>query len=155
MPTVNCPHCGREIPFELHEINTLFECAACGTKFTPGGGRFEQRVELPPGDDAPFPQLREAEDPLAQEPWFYPFLDTWTRVLVILGVLSCVLEFIFGVRFAFTAGDAALGLLGLVATLVSMALTLLFTLIAVALIPVALDTGRNVREIKRTLDRRG
>src|SRR5437868_4782731 len=38
MPTVNCPHCGRAIPFELHELDMVIECARCDGRFTPGGG---------------------------------------------------------------------------------------------------------------------
>src|SRR5438128_12590618 len=38
MPSTTCPHCNREIPFEMHEIDTVFECARCGGTFTAMGG---------------------------------------------------------------------------------------------------------------------
>jgi hypothetical protein len=38
MPTTTCPHCHRSIPFEMHEAQTVFQCAQWGGKFTPLGG---------------------------------------------------------------------------------------------------------------------
>src|SRR5947209_7044198 len=37
MATTTCPHCRREIRFELEQISPVFECAACGGRFTPVG----------------------------------------------------------------------------------------------------------------------
>lgn len=50
MPTTSCPHCGRVIPIELHEMSTLFECAQCGGRFTPAGGAYREKApeESPP-----------------------------------------------------------------------------------------------------------
>lgn len=42
MPSCSCPHCGRKnIPFEMHEAESVLQCAKCNGFFTPLGGKVE------------------------------------------------------------------------------------------------------------------
>jgi hypothetical protein len=43
--TTTCPGCGRKIPLLPEEVNTVFECSGCGTRFVPSTG---QRVAAQP-----------------------------------------------------------------------------------------------------------
>lgn len=60
MPIVRCPHCQRPIPFEMHELEIVFECARCGRKFSPLGGPVYDETHperpMPQGPQAGFTQ---------------------------------------------------------------------------------------------------
>lgn len=68
MPKTTCPHCRRKIDFEMHEMNSIFECARCGGRFTPLGEAVPTADEtvLAAEGEASFPDLSSGSEPSQQ-----------------------------------------------------------------------------------------
>jgi hypothetical protein len=86
MPKASCPGCGRAIPFEMHEMDLVIECAACGTRFTALGGIVSEVARAP----SPLPSC----PPLRQSPSYTNYPTTNRRknglgfVASVFGVLA-------------------------------------------------------------------
>jgi DNA-directed RNA polymerase subunit RPC12/RpoP len=51
MATTTCPHCQREIQFDLSQLSPVFQCARCGGRFTPVG---EPVIETSAVEESPY-----------------------------------------------------------------------------------------------------
>src|SRR5438128_970749 len=133
MPTTACPNCGRKIPFELHEIDMVLQCAECDATFQPSGGASEEQpaepesaswqtyrpsVRGPDSEQQSEPRRVEtyAADELP-EPWYYGFLDTYAKVMMWLGIVVIALSALAGIVMSIMAAryDGLSGALGIVA----------------------------------------
>jgi hypothetical protein len=144
----NCPHCGRQqIPFEAHELDKLLECAECGGKFTPSGGaapalQLSAREEKTTKDEPLF----SFENP---EPWYYRFLGKYVYVFMWIGIGFSV--FTCGVATWAVAADfddLPSFLVSLCLIWVGCLLWVLGCVFATALILLAVDAARNIRDKK-------
>jgi hypothetical protein len=119
---------------------------------------------LPPAapseDGAPALPAAEEEGAYAEyEPWYYGFLDRYAKFGLALGAAVCVLGFVwFAVATllgAVLANGAGLGrvVLAVLFGLLVLVLALLALVFQVALILLAVDAARNLRAVRRKLDR--
>jgi hypothetical protein len=115
---------------------------------------------LPPeGEAPPLPDQDEAAAYAEGEPWYYGFLDRYAKFGLALGGAVCVFGFVgfavLTVLGAVQAGGAGLG--AAVLTVLFGLLVLLLALLAlaflVALLRLAVDAARNLRALRRQLDR--
>jgi hypothetical protein len=165
MPVVSCPHCGRKIQLELHEFDTVIQCARCNGKFTARGGPVQEPEEVPWDDRAslpppvrataraeppePVPYLSYADD--GPEPWYYRLIETYAKGALWSGIGSIAvvsLAFIVaGIRM-FSPGPGMVILL-ILGTLVQAALAAFLLLLAVAFVLLIVDAARNLRKIRQ------
>jgi hypothetical protein len=154
MPTyTSCPNCGRSIAYEPHEQDNVFECAACNTRFTLTGGRVDDRPASAPTPE-PAPSVGVEDEP---EPWFYRYLEGFAVVLMVLAAIGTLAQLglmLYVLGPVWRLGDGCWGLVVLLLGLVCIAVWLLVLVAQIALIRLAVDAGRNVREILRLLRRR-
>jgi hypothetical protein len=143
----NCPHCGRQqIPFEVHERDKLLECAECGGKFTPSGGvvpalQLSAREEKTAKDDPLFTFE-------APEPWYYRFLGKYAYFLMWIGIGFSVLTSGAVTWAAADFDDVPSFLVSLCLIWVGCLLSVLSCVFATALILLAVDVARNIRDKK-------
>jgi hypothetical protein len=111
---------------------------------------------LPPqGEAPPLPDEDEAGADAEGEPWYYGFLDRYAKFGLALGAAVCVLGFVaftvVTVLGAVQAGGAGLAaaVLAVLFGLLVLLLALLALVFQVALIRLAVDAARNLRELRR------
>lgn len=116
-------------------------------------------IEPPPPAPAPI-DAPPAAPPAVSLPWYYDFLETYTRVATIAGItMACIWLLVYvGV---WTMGLVASGGQGilialpmLVVALIVFAAVILGILLAAALIFLLVDMGRNLRDMRRTIEDR-
>jgi hypothetical protein len=108
------------------------------------------------------PPRQEERPGRAQEPWYYGVLEKYAMLALWLGVAVCVLGFLtflvnmlaFAVAM-FKYGNPFVAFFTMILSLVGGALVLALALLAVvfqvALVLLAVDAARNLREVKRKL----
>jgi hypothetical protein len=108
-----------------------------------------------------------ADEPAAErdrDPWYYGFLETYAKVFLWLGIAACVLGFLgflapaIYVTFASAAGGSSAAFLQalvvVLAALLTFGLAILMLVFWTALVLLAVDAGRNLRNINRRAQRR-
>jgi hypothetical protein len=137
-----------------------FECAGCGAVVTA-----VEPIEF----DAPPVQapagLRAPARTIEPEPWYYRFLSTYANVILWLAIGAAILTLVgFGAIGALalaaspdqpSAGAICSGLIAFLALAFYVGLLLVSVLLYVAYILLAVDIGRNVREMRHLLQHRG
>jgi hypothetical protein len=157
MPSVLCLGCGRAIEFTDDEIGQNFQCLGCGCEVLA-----EPQAEY---DAAPPPVRGAAGWPIAfdePEPWYYGFLVTYANVVKWVAVVAAVVTLsaclvalvLVGVTSREPLAIVA-GVLFLVAVMVYANLFLLAVFCWVAWVLLTVDAGRNLREMRAIMARRG
>ena len=101
MPKASCPGCGGAIPFEMHEINLVVECASCACRFTPLGGvvttsRTPERAAIAHNLDPTDAPEKNASSPVLGEPWLRNKRPaTWRKAVLIVLAILLVPPFLF------------------------------------------------------------
>jgi hypothetical protein len=149
-----------------------FHCPRCNQALTPGGREVAaglsggQKIPelgfLPPHSGPPtarravltggekIPELA----PTAAEPWFYRFIDMYAKLAMWLGILVNVFALLLYLGFAIMtakAQDSPWVLVGIVPAFLACGAAVLGVSFSVALILVAVDFVRTVRDIRELL----
>jgi hypothetical protein len=163
MPSVNCPGCKRAIPFEMNELDTILECAACSERFTPRTALASQPAPvsttgIDPWTEAQVPLPPPPQTYAAPEPWFYSFLERYAHLLMWVGVATVMLGAAVLLMTAIIYGATRGG--NYVATCLVLLwggavlfLVLLGLLVMVAFILLAVDAARNLRALRQHQER--
>jgi hypothetical protein len=121
----------------------------------------EPPPEPAPAPEAP-PESEPAETPAdssATLPWYYGFLDTYTRVAMVAGLALATVWLLFYLGLSVltlvgTQGQVLIVVTMVVAAIVGFAFVVLGILLAGALVLLLVDMARNLREMRRTIDER-
>jgi hypothetical protein len=115
---------------------------------------------LPPAEEeAPALPAPEEGPYVEREPWYYGFLDRYAKFVLGLGGAVCVLGFVWFTVTSLLAASQANGpgvggaVLAVLFGLLVLVVTLLALAFQVALIRLAVDAARNLRALRRKLDR--
>jgi hypothetical protein len=96
----------------------------------------------------------------ASLPWFYSFIDTYTRVAMVAGIAVATLALLVHLGLSILAllgsqGPTVLVAITMVVTaLIVFAFTILGILLVAALMFLLLDMAKNLREMRRTIEER-
>lgn len=123
-----CPICGEDLSFKDDSAGKRGKCLKCG-----------QPIRVPDAN-AKMPDLPE------DEPWYYGYLASYARILIVLSLIAIVLAIIaFVYTFVESKGDLPAWHGRLLATLIGLAL---LNIVPAALVLLFVDIGRSLREMK-------
>jgi hypothetical protein len=154
MKNVNCPICGGSVLNEPQLAGQVVACPSCKKPFqmpsSSADARFAFEQHAPTGQAA---ALGVALPSAGGEPWCYGFLEKYALTFLWIGVTVVGLLGLGTVVSLLVAlGHSGAGLytiLALIFTLLVLVLLVLGFVFGAALILLAVDAGRNLREIRR------
>jgi hypothetical protein len=120
----------------------------------------EPPADPPPLEPAPAAVEEPAQGLPAPLPWFYGFIDTYTRVAMIAGIAIATLALLVHLGLSILAITGSQGpsiliaVTMIVTALIAFAFAILGILLVSALIFLALDMAKNLREMRRTIQER-
>jgi hypothetical protein len=153
MKNVNCPHCGGSVLNEPQLAGQVVACPSCKKPFQMPALAADAHFAFEQEGAAVQAAAGPISRPAGSEPWWYGFLEKyaltamWTGVTVIglLGLGTVVsLLVVLG-----QSGAILYTILALIVTLLVLVLLVLGVVFGAALILLAVDVGRNLREIRR------
>lgn len=116
--------------------------------------------EPAPPPPAPAPVETMPRGLPASLPWFYGFIDTYTRVAMIAGIAVATLVFIVHLGLSILAffgthsPNPIVAVTAILAALIGFAFTILGILLMAALMFLLLDMAKNLREMRQTIQER-
>ena len=122
-----------------------------------------RRVRLPAGPASrrpPVPGYRSRNPAPRPVPWFYGFIDTYTRVAMIAGIAVATLALIVHLGLSILAlfgtnnPSPLIAATMILTALIGYAFTILGILLIAALMFLLLDMAKNLREMRRTIQER-
>jgi hypothetical protein len=120
----------------------------------------EPPAEPPPPEPAAEPLETAPRDGPAPLPWFYGFIDTYTRVAMIAGISVATLALIVHLGLSILAlfgtnnPSPLIAATMVLTALIGFAFTILGILLMAALMFLLLDMAKNLREMRRTIQER-
>jgi hypothetical protein len=91
------------------------------------------------------------------EPWYYRFLEKYAKALLVLGIAEAVFSGVAALVLCYAlarGGSTPSALLTALAVVLGLVFFLLGILFVVALVQLALEAGRNLRAVRRLLERK-
>jgi hypothetical protein len=142
MAFIACPHCQTLVNHDPAQEGLVATCPACQRTFPMPAAA--DRSELAFDKD----EVGHRRQP---EPWYYAFLEGYAKAFLVLGVMGAL----FGLALALgVVFFSATGRLMALAVVVGLVFSLLGVLFVFALIQLAVEVGRNLRAVRRFLERR-
>jgi hypothetical protein len=146
MPTCDCPHCGRAgIHIEVHEAHKVIECAKCGGTFVPMGNS----ASAPASDPSEVPAAPSFSSEPLPEPWCYHFLDSYAGpiawFLIGIAAIGTLRATVTTVGLIFNSHGTGFFVEVLFAEWIAFASFTAVVLVALALVKMAVDVSRHVR----------
>ena len=145
MHFITCPHCQGDFSHEPALAGQDVDCPECGKTFT-----------MPAAPDPPGLAF-DRDGGRRAEPWYYRFLEGYGKALLVLGLVEAVLCVIAALVVCYAVargGSSGSAILTGLAVVVGLGFFLLSVLFVVALIQLALEAGRNLRAVRRLLERK-